>query len=698
MARKLFPRRLSSAGLLAAATPPVAAFRVALPWLLGSLALTMVALVRQVPAWSLVVFGCCAFWRYLIARRGWTLPSMLVRLMVFLPVAACVLLTYGTNPGAAGMLTFLIALLSLKILELRSERDFTVVSLLGYFMVLSGFFYDQSLLLSLYLCGALLANTVALIRCHSGGQRQIGPALRLAFGISAQAIPLVVLLFVIFPRLQGNFLHRFGGASTGLTGMSEHLQPGSFSSLAQSDAPAFRAKIGGGGIVAQHDLYWRGLVLDECESSLSWKAGAQSPRTNGGVSPPGPGSRQVEQQITLFANYERWLFALDRPLGVRSPSNVQAQLYTSDVLQNRERINATAFYTAVSDTNPTDAAMALATRRYYTRLPSDVSERAQKLAASWRAPGQTDEDVVHAARQFFRDGGFTYTLNPGVLPKDDPLDFFLFTSHRGFCEHYAAAFATLMRAAGLPARIVIGYQGGEYNSWGSHYLIRQSDAHAWVEVWLDNNRWQREDPTAVVAPDRVSYGTEIYSALSAEGTLSDEARLERLNALNAPGWHWLVHHGMMAWDGLDQQWNVAVLGYDQDKQQTAFQKLGVDNISWLWGTAWTLTAVFAILILGTAVMRAINRGPASPEDPVRRLYERFCRRLAAVSGVRRDPAEGPLDFARRATAALPERAAAIQEVTELYVAARYAQTSSAPRAAGAFRTAVKAFRARRHDA
>ena len=697
MATRLISARQASGRLPAGTNPPAAAFQVALPWLLGSLALTIVALVRQVPPWSLVVFGCCALWRYLIARRGGALPSMVVRLLVFLPVAACVLLKYGTNPGASGMLTFLIALLSLKILELRSERDFTVVSLLGYFMVLSGFFYDQSLLLSLYLCATLLVNTVALIHCHSGGQRRVAPALRLALGMSAQALPLVVLLFVIFPRLQASFLHRFSGASTGLTGMSEHLQPGSFSTLAQSDAPAFRAKIGGGGVVAQHDLYWRGLVLDACEASLSWKASAQVPRTNGGVPPPGPGSRQVEQQITLFANYERWLFALDRPLGVRPSSNVQAQLYTSDVLQNRDRINTTAYYTAVSDTSPADATMPLAMRRYYTQLPSDVSERAQKLATSWRATGRTDEDVIHAARQFFRDGGFTYTLSPGVLPKDDPLDFFLFSSHRGFCEHYAAAFTTLMRAAGLPARIVIGYQGGEYNSWGGHYLIRQSDAHAWSEVWVDNKRWQREDPTAVVAPDRVSYGTDIYSALAADGALSDEARLERLNALNAPGWHWLVHHGMMAWDGLDQEWNVAVLGYDQDKQQTAFQKLGVDNISWLWGTAWTLTSVFTILILGTVVMRAINRGPAVPRDPVQRLYERFCRRVAAVSSVRRDPAEGPLDFARRATVALPGQAAEIRAVTELYVTARYAQTGTAQRAAAAFRAAVRVFRPHAHS-
>ena len=140
---------------------------------------------------------------------------------------------------------------------------------------------------------------------------------------------------------------------------------------------------------------------------------------------------------------------------------------------------------------------------------------------------------------------------------------------------------------------------------------------------MDNSRWQREDPTAVVAPDRVSYGTEIYSALSADGSLTDEARLERLNALNAPGWHWLVHHTLLAWDGLDQQWNLSVLGYDQDKQQTVFQKMGVDNLSWLWAVALTLSAVFSILTVGTAAMRLVHRGAAKGDDPVWRIIRAF---------------------------------------------------------------------------
>ena len=320
-----------------------------MPWLLGSLAMTMLALVGQVPPWALLVFGLCTLWRYLIARNGWPLPSMTVRLLVFAPVATGVVMAYGTSPGAEGMLTFLIALLSLKILELRSARDFTVVSLLGYFMVLSGFFYDQSLILAAYLGVALLVNTVALIRCHSGGRREIWPSVRLALGLCAQAVPLVVLLFVIFPRLQINFLRRLGGANTGQTGMNEHLQPGSFSSLVQSNDPAFRAKIGRGETLPQQELYWRGLVLDTCESSMSWKAGSQLfASTNGDKARQGSSPR-IEQQITLFPQGERWLFALDRPVDIHPSTSLQAQFFTTDVLESRTAILSKLIYYPVSE-------------------------------------------------------------------------------------------------------------------------------------------------------------------------------------------------------------------------------------------------------------------------------------------------------------------------------------------------------------
>ena len=261
-----------------------------------------------------------------------------------------------------------------------------------------------------------------------------------------------------------------------------------------------------------------------------------------------------------------------------------------------------------------------------------------------------------------------------------------------------------MRIAGIPSRVVVGYQGGEFNSWGGYYLVRQSDAHAWCEVWLEGKGWQREDPTALVAPERVSFGAGSYAALAGDGALSAEARLERLSALNSPGSvRWLLHHTLLAWDGVDQQWNLFVLGYDQDKQQSALQSLGLENMSLLGGTAMVLAAVATILLGGTATMRAFKRGPAAASDPARTLYGRFCRRLAAAAGLEHNESEGPLDFARRAAAVLPEQAAVIQGITDLYVAARYAPTADAGRKKGgaaltAFREAVKKFHPSRHQA
>ena len=244
----LFPSRTLAGrrrpGLRLLPTPTSQAFRLALPWLLGSLAMILSALVGEVPIWTLLVFVGCVSWRLYTERRGAPLPSMVVRTLIFLPVAFLLVHTYGTRPRADGMLAFLIALISLKILELRTSRDFTIVALLSYFMVLSAFFYNQSLAVSLYLALAIAANTVALIRCHSGGRREVWPALRLALGLGLQAMPLVILLFVVFPRVHADFFQRFNHNARGQTGMSDHMTPGSFSNLALSGELAFRARIG----------------------------------------------------------------------------------------------------------------------------------------------------------------------------------------------------------------------------------------------------------------------------------------------------------------------------------------------------------------------------------------------------------------------------------------------------------------------
>ncbi len=672
-------------------TPSSVAFRLALPWLLGSLTMIMGAMISLVPPWTLLVFAGCVGWRLRTEWRDGSLPSMPMRTLVFLPVAFLLLKTFGTRPTAAGMLAFLVALISLKILELRSPRDFTVVALLSYFMVLSAFFFNQSLALSLYLALPVAANIVALIRCHSGGRREVWPALRLSAGMVVQSLPLVVLLFVVFPRVHAEFLRKFTGGTQGQTGMSDHLTPGSFSSLAQSNELAFRAEFAPGQTITADKLYWRGLVLEICERALSWRAEKNE------LLPQAfqPAARGIEQKITLIPQGERWLFALDRPTGIKGSSNARAQVFETGVLRSDKPVFNTTIYTAYSDLSPGAAEpLEPMERRRYTRLPPDLSPRALALAQSWKQQAHSDEEIVQAAGRFFRTGGFSYTLTPGLLPPDNPLDYFLFTSKQGFCEHYAAAFSTLLRAAGIPARVVVGYQGGEYNRWGvGHYTIRQSDSHAWSEVFITGRGWQRQDPTGLVAPERVSYGAESYTAFLGEGPLTEEMRLDRLNALNTPGsLHWLIHNGLQAWDSVDQQWNALVLGYDQDTQLTVMEKLGVSHLDLLGGTALTLAVAFSLLGLGVLGMRAIGGSRPPPVDPARRSYERFCARMARSVGVQRAATEGPLDFSRRAVAAAPIYASEIERITRLYVASRYAVPGASDQATADLRAAVQGFR------
>lgn len=655
-----------------------ATFRGALPWLLVALLLTLVPLFGQVPSWTLLVFTGCVGWRYYLERSGRSLPSMVARLCVFMPVTLLILRSSGTHPNATSLLTFLIALLSLKVLELRTPRDFTVVALLGYFMVLSAFFYSQAFGLTLYLGCIILVNSVALIRCHGGtvGNR---PALRLAFGMALQALPLVVLLFVVFPRIQAGLFQHMGFGNTGQTGMSETLQPGTFSSLVQSDALVFRAKIDSTKPVDPGQLYWRGLVLDVCEHPMSWRAS----QTVGGATPPDKprAPDDIKQTITLIPTGNRWLFALDRPNAMRLSANYKDMKpeYSAraQTLHSQSNFDRNLIYYAFSSlSTPEVTPLEALERRAYLHVPrGEISSRVTDLVQGWRKGGRNDEEVLRAASRFFQSNNFVYTLTPGLLTPEHALDEFLFSTRKGFCEHYAAAYSTLMRVAGIPSRVVVGYQGGEFNRLGSHYAVRQSDAHAWSEVWLEGRGWVREDPTALVAPERVNYGAENFAVL--DGATDEQSRLDRLNEFNSRPWRWLVHNVSQVWDSVDEQWNLMVLGFDQDSQLTVLEKLGLGNLDWLGRTAVALTVACIILAAGAFIIHAADRAPASRLDPARRLYERFCRKLAARANLRRDPSEGPLDFARRASDVLPTRAAEIERITSLYVASRYSAKGGA---------------------
>ncbi len=669
-------------------------FNQALPFLLGSLILCTATLTGQVNGSILLIFLGCAVWRLLAERREWALPSMVVRTAIFLPSVGLVALLYGVQPSAGSLLAFLIVLLALKVLELRNARDFTVVALLGYFMVLSGLFYDQSFALCLYLFVAVLLNTVALIRVHLGpAPRAFWPVMRLAFGLLLQAAPLVVLLFIIFPRVQVSFMRRLTNGNNGTTGISDHLQPGSIESLAQTDETAFRARIKSREKLPPAELYWRGVVLSRSEGDMSWRPGsspAMPPKFNLRtaaslwwsvrcllVPPRGPSESGIEQAITAIPQGERWLFALDRPTRIQAESSIKPLFSENNQLVNSAQpLQSKVNYTVFSEpAQPTPFDLSLETRKYYTAVPTDVTPRVMALVRGWLKADAEPLAVIRAAGTFFRDNEFSYTLTPGSLPHGRALEYFLFESRRGFCEHYAAAFCSLMRAAGLPSRIVVGYQGGELNSWNDYYTIRQSDAHAWCEVWLGGRGWQRVDPTGLVAPGRVNLGAESFATLADNGFNLNPSS-GRFGRLDSIGWvHWVRRNTAMLWESVDQQWNLMVIGYDPDVQFAFMQNAGLGNLTLVAGVALAIAGTFSILILGAAVMRLLQGFPTwrrrSSEEAAQAAYDRFRRRLANAAGVQRKASEGPLDFAARATSRRPDLAAEIESITARYVNLRY---------------------------
>jgi protein-glutamine gamma-glutamyltransferase len=334
----------------------------------------------------------------------------------------------------------------------------------------------------------------------------------------------------------------------------------------------------------------------------------------------------------------------------------------------RERLN----YTLTSYTRYNTGAIEAEDRDQALRLPVNISPRTRTLAERWRREYGNPLSVAQAALDYFHRENFIYTLNPPLLG-DNPVDDFLFTTRRGFCEHFAAAFVTLMRAAGIPSRVVVGYLGGEFNTAGNYLIVRQSDAHAWAEIWTMERGWMRVDPTGAVAPERIELGVEAVRRLEQQGiglgSLPEEA-VRRVMELG-----WFAHVARQArwyWDLTNMTWYRWVVDYGKERQERFLSSLGLDDISWS-QLASLLFAGALLIMLGYALLLL---RPKKSVDPALALYLRFCRRLARA-GLVRAPHEGATDFAQRCARLRPDLQSRLEAITERYVRARYGAPTDA---------------------
>ncbi|MCU7813174.1 MAG: DUF3488 and transglutaminase-like domain-containing protein [Candidatus Thiodiazotropha sp. (ex Notomyrtea botanica)] len=617
---------------------------------------------------------------FLFLTLGWRLASLRLpnlqpnRFLLLLLTIAGVALIYSQHQTLLGRdagVSLLSIMLVLKTLEVRRRRDLYVTIFIAYFVIVTQFLFDQSLLLLLYLLVLLIGHTSLLLEINRvTPSRNFLEPYRKTFWITLQALPIAIILFILFPRL-GQPLWHFGHDSSAQTGLSERVEPGTISQLIQSSAVAFRVTFKHEPPSPEH-RYWRGLVLWDTDG-VSWYTDKNNPVPilSSSIMPTG---KPVEYEILLEPHKKTWLYALDLP--AVAPSN--SKLSSDFLLHLREPVTRPKQYDGLSFTQHLTSPPTEELRQRALRLGEGITERQRQLVSTWRASSASDSDLVERALQHFHESEFVYTLNPPRYLKN-PVDQFLFEDREGFCEHYATAFTQLMRLAGIPSRMVIGYQGGEHNDLGDYYTVRQYDAHAWSEVWLDGKGWKRIDPTAAVAPERVR------SAIQPNFGSVGEPALFRIDSDS------LIGSGLrqlsMLLDNSSLSWRRWVLGFGQEEQYGLMRGLGLGFLpTGQWGF---LLIGLVGLVLALIGVRLVRQGRVKQEQ-VQVLYQVFCRRMAAI-GHPRHAHEGPLDYSVRVCCERPDLANPVRLITKLYIRLRYGEHKTKNNQA-AFADQVRRFR------
>lgn len=622
-----------------------------LSWVIGCYLLAVLPHVGEVRPWLSLLAATGIVWRIAIELMQWKLPHRWLRVAIALTAMFGVLASYRTLNGLEAGTAFLIVMGAMKLLETQSRRDLAIVLFVAYFLVYAGFLYDQQLGLLPYLLVTSWLLTATLMRIHQTSPMSAREALASTAKMFVFALPLATLLFLFFPRLPGQFW-AIPGREAARTGIDDEMSPGDVSELSVSGALAFRVKFAPGPLPPPIERYWRGPVLSDFDGR-TWRAPAYPFAAR--PMHAAPDSRTYSYRIVMEPHNRFWIFGLDAV--TRWPRNTRR---TSDyqLLANR-RVTTLQNYELESSTNyTTDGPLPKSLQHAALRLPENRNPRATAFAKQLRAEVGSDAAFVEAVLAKFRNEQYFYTLEPPRL-ETDSVDDFLFNTRRGFCEHFASTFTALARAAGIPSRVVTGYQGGELNPINGYFLVRQSDAHAWSEVWLEDRGWVRVDPTAAVAPERIERG--IGAAIS-----EDEAVPGRIFA-NSTALSQLRN----AWDAMNTFWNDNVVKFGEVQQIALLARLGIEDANWeQLGMALllSLSAFFGAL---SVYLAARYRPPRL--DPLVQTYEQLCRRFAKRQ-LPRAPHEGPTDYLSRVARARPELARELDEIRKLYVSLRYGPT------------------------
>ena len=649
-------------------------YRNTMLWVIATFALAVLPqLARMPPAVAALTVGPLA-WRVLSDMRSWQpLPAWIRHGFTALALLA-LFFSYGDVSGRRAAVSLLSMMLSLKLIECYRIRDARLVVSFSLFLCATQFLFGQHVLMPLYgACVALvsLSTLVRLQRAEAWRHLGIPPRVRasvaseLGFGLRllALAVPIGLAFFLLFPRLGSPLWGIPEATLDSKSGLSDSMSPGSIQQMFMDDSPAFRVTFEGARPSA-NELYWRGPVFWRFDGH-TWHDSFYSRNLVATSLPDSSGEGVYRYSVQLEPNERKWLFALDYPAMSpgRSKVTVDFQIIRRDpVLQlfKYEMASNPEF----SD-HPDKLPMEL--RNHALELPEDSNPRTRELMDRWRRETASDAELADRAYRYFSRDPFRYTLEAPLLGTHS-VDEFLFDTQAGFCEHYASAYAVMMRMAGIPSRIVTGYMGGFYNDMGDYTLVRQSDAHAWTEIWIEGTGWTAVDPTAAVSPARIDRGS--------------------LGAVEGPRYMldlpW-VRSMKNSFDIVQQRWNDWVIEYNANRQANLFKPLGLGRL-----TTGSLILVLAItvMIIGLVIVPVVLRirGPQE-KNPARRAWLKFLKRLEQA-GVTTSLAHGPFELALQAGQRLPAHRAAIDRVADLYSRCRY---SPEPPPVNRLERAVKEF-------
>jgi transglutaminase-like putative cysteine protease len=627
--------------------------RISLIWLLVAQVLVIMPHLGHLPPWIIGLWLGCAAWRVQIFRMRAGYPNGWVKAGLMLGTAIGVFLSRGSLVGLDAGVVLLIAAFILKLLEMRTRRDALVLIFLGFFAVLSAYLFDDGILAALFSLLPVTALLAALIGLQQSSiARQPWSTARLAAGLLAQALPLMLLLFILFPRLEPLWSLPVP-KDRAISGLSDSMAPADIAELSRSAALAFRASFEGDR-PPRSELYWRALTLDHFDGRR-WSQSSFARRPQ----PPAWEKRgqALRYSIVMQPSSQRWLFALD----VGQTTLEQARQMSDFRLQRLRPVERALIYQVTSWPDALREPAAIeAGMGNALQLPSAGDPRSRAWAADLKRQYPQAEQLVQQLLAHFNRQPYAYTLRPPSLGPNS-IDDFLFDTRKGFCAHYAGAMTFVLRAAGIPARVVTGYQGGEYNPGGDYVQVRQFDAHAWVEYWQAGRGWVSVDPTFQVAPERIELGLE--EALAEEQSFLEGSPFSPLRYRQL-GW---LNRLRLGWDNLNHGWQRWVLGYQGAQQLQLLQR-------WFGRIDGRLLALSLVggggLLLGLLALWLFKPWRRE-QDVQQRCFRRF-ERLLARHAVPREVGEGPRAYAERAARALPAQAQAILRFAAAYEAQRYA--------------------------